>query len=151
MPVHWPVIIVPSFEDMFESICDKRCHAQWVLHNISSMTEDTRFMLDCVQPCQNKQDHSTVSIDCVHTEQIWQYWQQNWWLPNIWFWSSFRYELHVISSVSNVHTYKWYTGPLSKIGCFGKNLHNSKKTRFVNSNIESHLQSSAIRMSQGFV
>ena len=27
---------------MFESICDKRCHAQWVLHNISSMTEDTR-------------------------------------------------------------------------------------------------------------
>ena len=42
MPVHWPAIIVPSFEDMFESICDKRCHSQRVLHNISSMTEDTR-------------------------------------------------------------------------------------------------------------
>ena len=27
---------------MFESICDKRCHAQQILHNISSMTEDTR-------------------------------------------------------------------------------------------------------------
>ena len=35
-------------------------------------------MLDCVRPCQNKQDRSTVSINCVHTEQIWQYWQQNW-------------------------------------------------------------------------
>ena len=33
-------------------------------------------MLDCVRPYQNKQDRSMVSIDCVHTEQIWQYWQQ---------------------------------------------------------------------------
>ena len=27
---------------MFESICDKRCHVRRVLHNIDSMTEDTR-------------------------------------------------------------------------------------------------------------
>ena len=27
---------------MFESICNKRCHAWRVLHNIDSMTEDTR-------------------------------------------------------------------------------------------------------------
>ena len=55
MPVHWPAIIVPSFEDMFESICDKRCHAQWVLHDISSMTEDTRG--SCWTVC----DHAKIN------------------------------------------------------------------------------------------
>ena len=33
---------MPSFEDIFESICEKRCHAGRILHNIDCMTEDTR-------------------------------------------------------------------------------------------------------------
>ena len=40
---------------MFESICDKRCHAQRVLHNISSMTEDTRG--SCWTVC----DHAKIN------------------------------------------------------------------------------------------
>ena len=40
---------------MFESICDKRGHAQRVLHNISSMTEDTRG--SCWTVC----DHAKIN------------------------------------------------------------------------------------------
>ena len=40
---------------MFESICDKRSHAQLVLHNISSMTEDTRG--SCWTVC----DHAKIN------------------------------------------------------------------------------------------
>ena len=40
---------------MFESICDKRCHAQRVLHNISSMTEDTRGS------CRTVCDHAKIN------------------------------------------------------------------------------------------
>ena len=40
---------------MFESICDKRCHAQRILHNISSMTEDTRG------PCWTVRDHAKIN------------------------------------------------------------------------------------------
>ena len=40
---------------MFKSICDKRCHAQRVLHNISSMTEDTRG--SCWTVC----DHTKIN------------------------------------------------------------------------------------------
>ena len=40
---------------MFESICNKRCHAQRILHNISSMAEDTRG--SCWTVC----DHAKIN------------------------------------------------------------------------------------------
>ena len=40
---------------MFESICDKRCHAQRILHNISSMTEDMRGS------CWTVRDHAKIN------------------------------------------------------------------------------------------
>ena len=40
---------------MFESICDKRCHAEQILHNISSMTEDTRGS------CWTVRDHAKIN------------------------------------------------------------------------------------------
>ena len=40
---------------MFESICDKRSHAGWVLHAIDTMVEETRL------PCWTVQEHMKIN------------------------------------------------------------------------------------------
>ena len=137
---------------MFESICDKRCHAQRILHNISSMTEDTRGS------CWTVRDHAKIN-------KIVQRYQLIVFILNKWgnignkiggyqiydfdhcfdmnYMSYRRFQMSIL--ISDIQAL------LSKIVCLGKNSDNCKKTRFLNSNIESHIQNSAVRSSQGFV
>ena len=49
------MIITPSFEDRFESICDKRSHAGRVLHAIDTMVEEMRL------PCWMVQEHMKIN------------------------------------------------------------------------------------------
>ena len=136
---------------MFESICDKRCHAQRILHNISSMTEDTRGS------CWTVRDHAKIN-------KIVQRYQLIVFILNKWgnignkigsyqiydfdhrfdmnYMSYRRFQMSIL--ISDIQA-------LCQRLCLGKNLDNCKKTRFVNSNIESHIQNSAVRSSQGFV
>ena len=137
---------------MFESICDKRCHAQRILHNISSMTEDTRGS------CWTVRDHAKIN-------KIVQRYQLIVFILNKWgnignriggyqiydfdhrfdmnYMSYRRFQMSIL--ISDIQAL------CQRLCVLGKNLDNGKKTRFVNSNIESHIQNSAVRLSQGFV